>query len=65
LDIGRLKAENVDYCPYLVGETVQLAEVTNGLRTYYYRAPAYGDYAQPELARFTDQSPARMICKDL
>jgi len=65
LDIGRLKAEDVDYRAYMVDDTVQLAEVTNGLRTYYYRAPAYGDYAQPELARFTDQSRARMICKDV
>lgn len=60
LDIGRLKAEDVDYRPYMVDETVQLAAVTNGLRTYYYRAPAYGENAQPELARFAERSAARM-----
>lgn len=58
LDIGRLTADNVDYRPYQVDDTVQLAEVTNGLRTFYYRAPAYGQYAQPELARFAEWSPS-------
>ena len=59
LDIGRLRAEDVDFRPYVVGDTVQLAEVTNGLRTYYYRAPAYGENAQPELARFVERLQAR------
>jgi len=56
LDVGRLTADNVDYRPYTVGDTVQLAEVTNGLRTCYYRAPTYGDHADPQLARFVSQS---------
>jgi len=60
LDIGRLKAEDVDYRPYVVDQSVMLAQVTNGLRTYYYRAPAYGENAQPELARFAERLAARM-----
>ena len=56
LDTGRLNADDVDFRPYTDGDTVQLAEVTNGLRTRYYRAPAYGDNADPQLARFVSQS---------
>jgi len=63
LDVGRLRAEDVDYRPYIVSDgssqDVQLAEVTNGLRTYYYRAPAFGEHAQPELNRFAERSAAR------
>ena len=52
LDTGRLDADNVDFRPYKTEEAVQLAEVTNGLHVHYYRAPAYGDNADPQLARF-------------
>jgi len=64
LDIGRLNAEDVDYRPYVVDDTVQLAEMTNGLRTYYYRAPAYGENAQPELARFARRAQAKTIAAE-
>ena len=62
LDIGRLRAEDVDYRPYTVtgSSDVQLAAVTNGLRTCYYRAPAYGDNAHAQLARFAERSAARV-----
>jgi len=56
LDIGRLNADNVDFRPYSTGDSVQLAHVNNGLRVHYYRAPAYGDNADPQLARFVPRS---------
>jgi len=52
LDIGRLDADNVDFRPFTTKDTVELAHVNNGLRMRYYRAPAYGDNADPQLARF-------------
>lgn len=53
IDIGRLSPDDTDVRAYVVDGRVQLAEASNGLaRRYYYWAPAYGDSADPELARF-------------
>jgi len=53
IDIGRLNPDDVDVQAYVVDGQVQLAEVSNGLPLRsYYSAPAYGDSADPELARF-------------
>lgn len=52
VDSGRLSLKNIDVQPYVVDGRVQLAQVSNGLRCWYYWGPAYGDYAQPELTKF-------------
>lgn len=61
LDVGRLHPDKVDIRPYIVDGRVQLAEVSNGLRCWYYWGPAYGDYAQPELARFTERARSQLF----
>ncbi|XP_053513527.1 leucine-rich repeat-containing protein 34 isoform X5 [Artibeus jamaicensis] len=43
IQTGRLKPDNTDVEPYVVDGHAYLAEVSNGLKKYYYWTPTYGD----------------------
>ncbi|XP_045053729.2 leucine-rich repeat-containing protein 34 isoform X3 [Desmodus rotundus] len=43
IQMGRLKPDNTDVEPYVVDGHAYLAEVSNGLKKYYYWTPTYGD----------------------
>lgn len=43
---GRLSLDNIDVKPYVVDNVTSLCEVTNGLGTYYYYQPNYGENVQ-------------------
>ena len=51
IETGRLEAKNTDVRPYVVDDITYLAEVSHGIRQWYYWGPSYGDQIQPEIDR--------------
>jgi hypothetical protein len=49
LATGRLEKANTDVDPYVVDGKTYLAELSHGIKPWYYWGPSYGDQAQPQI----------------